>query len=316
MGRHSEKLEHYLKRQITPENTDYDKTLKQTHKNIEKFTDYARDELKINNTRQIAGREIATVQAYSDHLQKRGYSPATIHTYLAAPCKALNIPMNEINKPIRYASAITKGRTNYKNEQGQREQTLDKYERFCNFQRITGIRREELTNLKKTDFKEENGCFYIVVVNGKGGKYQEQKIERPEDIAYIKQVINESKNDYIFSKEECNNKINLHKMRAENAYKMYEYYKKRIETEKGYAEKLKRELLERWDKFHDFDIHGREKFIKEMRNTPYITRASVREVAEANGKPVEYNRLAVMAVSVLQLSHWRANVTISNYLIN
>ena len=108
----------------------------------------------------------------------------------------------------------------------------------------------------------------------------------------------------------------VNKMRAENAYKMYEYYKKRIETEKGYAEKLKKELLERWDKFHDFDISGRNKFIKEMRNTPYITRASVREVAEANNKPVEYNRLAVMAVSVLQLSHWRANVTISNYLIN
>ena len=316
MGRHSEKLEHYLKRQITPENTDYDKTLKQTHKNIEKFTDYARDELKINNTRQIAGREIATVQAYSDYLQKNNYSPATIHTYLAAPCKALNIPMQEIHKPIRYASSITRGRVEYKNPQGRKEETLEKYERFCNFQRITGIRREELENLKKNDFKEDKNGFYIIVQNGKGGKYQEQKIERPEDIAYIKQAIKEAKNDYIFSKEECNNKINLHKMRAENAYKMYCYYKNRIETEKGYSEKLKKELLERWDKFHDFDIAGRNKFIKEMRNTPYITRASVREVAEANGKPVEYNRLAVMAVSVLQLSHWRANVTISNYLIN
>ena len=315
MGRHSEKLEHYLKRQITPDNTDYDKTLKQTHKNIEKFSDFARNELGINNTRQIAGREIATVQAYSDHLQKNGYSPATIHTYLAAPCKALNIPMQEIHKPIRYASAITKGRTNYKNEQGRKEELNPKYERFCNFQRITGIRREELENLKKNDFREDKNGFYVIVV-GKGGKYQEQKIERPEDIAYIKQAIKEAKNDYIFSKEECNNKINLHKMRAENAYKMYCYYKKRIETEKGYAEKLKKELLDRWDKFHDFDIAGRNKFIKEMRNTPYITRASVREVAEANGKPVEYNRLAVMAVSVLQLSHWRANVTISNYLIN
>ena len=37
--------------------------------------------------------------------------------------------------------------------------------------------------------------------------------------------------------------------------------------------------------------------------------------AEKNGLPVVYDRLAVMAVSVFHLSHWRCDVTVDNYLL-
>lgn len=33
------------------------------------------------------------------------------------------------------------------------------------------------------------------------------------------------------------------------------------------------------------------------------------------GLLTEYNRLALMAVSVFHLSHWRLDVTVSNYLL-
>ena len=47
----------------------------------------------------------------------------------------------------------------------------------------------------------------------------------------------------------------------------------------------------------------------------YRIRGANRERAEKLGLPIEYNRLAVMAVSVFHLSHWRTNVTVANYLL-
>ena len=37
--------------------------------------------------------------------------------------------------------------------------------------------------------------------------------------------------------------------------------------------------------------------------------------ARAAGVPTEYSRLALLAVSVFHLSHWRLDVTVTNYLI-
>ena len=34
---------------------------------------------------------VETIQRYADYLTDRGYAPSTIHTYLAAPCKALRV---------------------------------------------------------------------------------------------------------------------------------------------------------------------------------------------------------------------------------
>ncbi|MBP1997253.1 hypothetical protein J2Z72_000137 [Peptostreptococcus canis] len=34
-----------------------------------------------------------------------------------------------------------------------------------------------------------------------------------------------------------------------------------------------------------------------------------------NRKPIVYNRLALTAVSVLALSHWRLDITVVNYIV-
>ena len=47
----------------------------------------------------------------------------------------------------------------------------------------------------------------------------------------------------------------------------------------------------------------------------YRARGKNRIKAEKNGLPVVYDRLAVMAVSVFHLSHWRCDVTVDNYLL-
>ena len=56
---------------------------------------------------------------------------------------------------------------------------------------------------------------------------------------------------------------------------------------------------------------------KDMRlghEKPYYLRSN-RETALRMGKPIAYNRLALMAVSVLHLSHWRTDVTVTNYIL-
>ena len=48
----------------------------------------------------------------------------------------------------------------------------------------------------------------------------------------------------------------------------------------------------------------------------YFVRGKNKELAIKNGLPLSYDRLAVMAVSVFHLSHWRCDVTIANYILN
>lgn len=52
-----------------------------------------------------------------------------------------------------------------------------------------------------------------------------------------------------------------------------------------------------------------------MRDDVYKLRGGNLQKAISEGKPTEYNRLALMAVSVLHLSHWRLDVTVTNYMI-
>ena len=52
-----------------------------------------------------------------------------------------------------------------------------------------------------------------------------------------------------------------------------------------------------------------------MNEEPYRLRGENRQKAIEQDKETEYNRLALMMVSVFHLSHWRLDVTVTNYLI-
>ena len=54
--------------------------------------------------------------------------------------------------------------------------------------------------------------------------------------------------DFVFSKAEMENKIDLHAIRAEVAKRTYAYYMRRLETEPGYRDKLTSEIRARWEK--------------------------------------------------------------------
>ena len=103
--------------------------------------------------------------------------------------------------------------------------------------------------------------------------------------------------------------------RAEQAVRAYEHYSSRIEGEPGYERKLASEIIRRWNAYN-LGENGKPKYF-DRRNISgiYRVRGENKKLALKKGLPTEYNRLALMAVSVFHLSHWRLDVTVSNYLL-
>lgn len=52
-----------------------------------------------------------------------------------------------------------------------------------------------------------------------------------------------------------------------------------------------------------------------MRDGMYVLNGTNRQVALERGVPTEYDRLALMCVSVFALSHWRNGVTVKYYML-
>ena len=81
--------------------------------------------------------------------------------------------------------------------------------------------------------------------------------------------------------------------------------------------------MNRWLEEHErfrksnYDSWSRQKrlFNREMDNRPYRLRGDNLTKALASGSPTEYNRLALMCVSVMHLAHWRLDVTVTNYVV-
>lgn len=265
---------------------------------------------------QLQGKEKELLQGYEKQLEKTGYSPATIHRRLAAPCKATGINMNEIEKPKRTAGKIIRSRNQDANRQGKIEATEARYNRLICLQKAVGIRRAELSRLTGTDLTEdESGYLCVNVSRGKGGKRQLQRI-LPEDEKSVIEIFRGVNSDQkLFSSDEMNNKIDLHGIRREQAQRAYKYYYDRLKNEPGYKYQCRKELAARYKEFHDAGASNKRFLHDIMNEEPYKLRGENRQKAIEQGKEKEYNRLALMMVSVFHLSHWRLDVTVTNYLI-
>ena len=265
---------------------------------------------------QLQGREKELLQEYEKELEASGYSASTIHRRLAAPCKATGISLSEIEKPKRTSGKITRSRNEKANRQGKREIESEKYNRLVTFQKAVGIRRAELARLTATDLTEdESGYLCVNVAKGKGGKRQLQRI-LPEDEGTVIEIFqNADPGQKLFSKEEMQNKIDLHGLRREHAQRAYKYYADRLENEPEYKYELRKELAARYREFH-CPGDSNKRFLHDIMNEePYRLRGENRQKAIEQSKETECNRLALMAVSVLHLSHWRLDVSVTNYLI-
>ncbi|HFU3716757.1 TPA: hypothetical protein ACGO5M_002188 [Streptococcus suis] len=281
---------------------------------------------KVNGIKKISDITEEVLQAYHDDLKNdpKGYTVATIHTYLAPICKAAGINLNRIRKQKRTSDKIIRGRQQEVNAQGKRQELNSLFSRLVAFQKVVGIRRNELKNLTGQDLKiDEYGNCYIYVKRGKGGKKQMQYI-LPKDVTIVKQTFaGIVENETVFSKEEMNNQINLHALRAQHSRDSYFYYLNNINSNPNIKHSLKSLLIQRWEEGHQklkqesqskYEKQRRN-FIYDLRDELYMLRGTNKSKALASGMPIVYNRLALMAVSVLNLSHWRLSVTVTNYIL-
>ena len=260
----------------------------------------------------------AHIQDYANYLIASGKTASTTHTYLAGICRVLDVPLEDINKPIRVVAHNTRSRGT-KAVDIRKDAGRDASPRLYDFASIVGIRRNEYLHLASDDLVVDDfGNWCVRVKKGKGGKRQFQRI-LPEELPAIKAVFNAPTDGrHLFSREELKNKIDLHHLRALRAQKMYRYYLDKIENTPGYREQLITEIRHTWE--HDDDTRKengyRAKRWSDMKVTGnYILRGNNRKLAKKHGLPLQYDRLALLAVSIFHLSHWRHDVTVANYLL-
>ena len=258
------------------------------------------------------------IQDYSNYLTASGKTPSTTHTYLVGICRVLDVPREDINKPIRIVAKNTRSR-GAKAVDERKDADREASPRLYDFASIVGIRRNEYLHLRPDDLVVDDfGNPCILVRKGKGGKQQLQRI-LPEELPAIQEVFQHPADEqHLFSKAELSNKIDLHHLRALRAQRMYKYYLEHIQSEKGYREQLISEIKHTWEGDDETRMENgyRPKRWKDCKvNGNYVLRGHNRELALKNGLPVSYDRLALLAVSIYHLAHWRHDVTAANYLL-
>lgn len=282
-----------------------------------------------------------TLQGYCDALQAAGYSPATIHGRLAAPCQALGVPMGDIDAPKRSAAAITRSRE--VDRPGRDRDAADRANprnaRLVAFQQAAGLRRSEIGRLQGRDLvRDESGKWCVCVERGKGGKPQMQRI-LPADIDTVRAIFDGIQPDQpVFTRGELSNHIDLHSIRASAARRAYDFYADRLQADPAARSTLIRQLTDRFCRLHGLtklspedrrpealqqrpDSATRDQAVRWVKTMlspgggEYVLRGAVAEKARAAGRPLVYDRLALLATSVYHLSHWRLDVTITNYLV-
>ncbi len=293
---------------------------------------------KKRKMKDLKGEKRLLINEYVIHLRSRGLSSHTIHTYIAPVCKAFQIKMDKIEKPIRKAADITRGRMADVNLQGKREAQSERYARSVTAQRMIGIRRAELGNLTMQDLVvDESGELCVLVKKGKGGKKQLQVIlpDHRDDVRRIFEAARAaglSPDNRLFTAKEMANKIDYHSLRADLAREAYAYYL--AEVKAGHKDALKARLAARWNACHEARYQivetpsGRyvpaerknraktSKFCRELNtDTEYLLRGDNRTKALADGSLGHYDRVAMLCVSVFHLSHWRNDVTASHYML-
>ncbi len=263
---------------------------------------------------------IKIVQEYTDYLVKKtNYTPETIHRYIGPVCKGYGFSMAEIKKPKRTSYERVRSRVDYKNLQGKKELNNPRFQRLVKFARVVGIRRAEYKRLLGSDLiQDKDGNYYILVRRGKGGKRQKQVV-----LPYAREIVLETfkgvgKDERVFSKEEMSNHMDLHGLRADASYQAYCYFLDKITKDIVYKKQLINALGNRWLEEHPDRSKESNAYIDYMEAItnpkPYKLRGENIEMAKKKGHPLEYNRVALMAISVFCLSHWRLSVTVTNYM--
>lgn len=280
-----------------------------TMKNYQHIADQYADYLKSHDLNKITLEEAkGHVQEYLDYLRyDRELSAQSIHTSCAALSKIFHTTMWEYDIPNRSISNIERGQHTFSDM--TKEQQIEKLEEYpvWNANRVLGMRKIELINLRCDMIKEKDNRIEIEYV-GKGGKHNRQIFTDQREIEYIHTLKADKKpHDRIFDKKEVERTPNLHKARELRCKDVYDRIVADIEKRGAVAEREYTEQIRQSFK----DAH---KTLHENLDTPYVVRGDNRQRLLDADRPVEYNRIALMVISTQITQHFRSNVTQNFYV--
>ena len=260
------------------------------------------------------------------HLDQSGMAQSTQHTMVAGCCCGLGIPSNGIT---RHGTAKEKTKSLGRSERAQVALEKETNREIVQFQKMVGGRRAALGRLTEKDFGYDcagNAC--VIFRRDKGGKDQYQVLAEG-DVAAVKAYFDRCKPDERLFLN-IDHDLDLHGLRAEHSRQMYQYYRTGLCSTPQGREQLRQQL---WARYTDPEIGckawllAKEKgdksrlrkleyrFRKQMEDGTYYLRGANRQAAIERGRPVAYDRLAVLACSVFSLSHWRLDICAKSYLI-
>ena len=301
---------------------------------IDKFSNWAKTQ-KIRSAEQLKTKEEKAdlINKYIQKLVAEGKSSATIHTYISPICSGLGIHLGHyktgrdstgkpiwgydgVSVPRRHAIEIEKSRMpDIKNERGSDDRNNPKYQRLVSAAERIGLRRSEYARLTGSAYGVDVCGMACITVQGKGGKIQRQRI-LPEDRAAVKALFDGTARR-VFSSAEMKNKIDLHSIRREHAQKCYTYYLEQIKA--GKADQLRRELIDTFAAYHYKGDSNKAlvRFVAQIDRSDgvYRLRGQNLDRASLQKQSVQFDRLALMCVSVWHLAHWRLDVTVRHYML-
>ena len=266
-----------------------------------------------------------SVVQWAAHMEQSGIAKSTIHTMVAGCCCGLGIPSNGI---VRHGTATDKTKSLGRSERAQAARQKEANREVVRFQMMVGGRRAALGRLTGKDFGYDgvgNPC--VIFRKDKGGKDQYQVIAE-SDVAAVKAYFDAVESDELLFPK-LDKDLDLHGIRAEHARNMYRYYENIASAPQG-REQLRQQL---WARFTDSEIGCKAwllakskgdnarmrkleyRFRRQMEDGTYYLRGANRQAALERGRPVAYDRLAVLATSVFSLSHWRLDICAKSYLI-
>lgn len=274
-------------------------TMETYQREVSKFADWLNSQGKGKITIEQAKEEI---QAYVDSLKERGLSASSIHTALAACCKATHSYMRDYDVPERRLADMTRGKKEVRNDRYNERNHAE----ILAVNRIIGVRRSELMEIRVRDVSE-SGNIMKIYTKGKGGKDNYQIITEESEKEVIRGYMKDkAENERLFSRDMFNNDADLHSQRAERAKIVYQRV---LEDMKQNPDRR-----EYYRNFIEKEFEKKGKKVPANIDKSYICRGSFREMLISEGKDVYYDRVAAMYVSLTVTSHWRVDTTIQHYL--
>lgn len=266
---------------------------------IKRFCKYLKEKFQTSHLTMFEAEKY--IQEYIDVREARGLSADTLNTDLSALCKVFGRRTIEFRHPPRHGAHLKNDPTKYNTETGETTRDVGV---------TTGLRRRELAHLKVDDIKFIDSETVHIFSIGKGGKHNRKVLKGIVAVAKLKEYISRAEktgNDFLLTKAEARVPDGLHYCRAMCAQNTYYAVLQDMENDPAkraeYIQKIKDEFKRCKRK------------LKEDLNKPYCLRGYNKKAAESINKPVVYDRVAAMYVSLFILHHFRTNTTILHYLV-